>query len=153
MKEFPQSVYFRPYISIIMSKYYYLFHVLQSKIHNTVDSCNDPAPLDGYTSMSTTFNGHYPVGSNVSFSCEHGFQLSGNSYSICQENHRLWSPEPPSFCHPNNEINVLKFWKKKGLKKLTIKALIYDIHVHCFICFTIEYFNFSAKDFIIIWMD
>ena len=68
-----------------------------------VDSCDDPAPLYGYTSPSSTLNGHYSVGSNVYFFCEPGFQMNGNPHSICQQD-LTWSPQPPSFCYPSKRI-------------------------------------------------
>ena len=66
-----------------------------------VDSCNDPTPAFGNSSPSPPSYGRYSVGSNVSFSCQSGFQIAGNSFSICQMNY-TWSPKPP-ICYSSNE--------------------------------------------------
>ena len=80
-----------------------------------VDSCDDPTPAFGNSNPSPPSNGRYSVRSNVSFSCHSGFQIAGNSFSICQMNY-TWSPEPPNCYSSNGKLKNLLVESFKVLK-------------------------------------
>ena len=69
-----------------------------------VVTCDDPTPINGQTNPPSVFNGTYFTGSNVTFSCDPGFMISGSAFSVCQEN-KTWSQQPP-LCTKGNEINT-----------------------------------------------
>ena len=73
--------------------------------HNfALDSCDEPTiPVNGNTLPSSGSDGRYHVGYNVTFSCDTSFTISGNTFSICQENF-TWSHQAPH-CNPSNEMN------------------------------------------------
>ena len=65
--------------------------------------CADPTPVNGRTRPAPLSKGLYSFGTNVTFSCNDGFTISGNLSSNCQAND-TWSHQPP-VCNPGKEIN------------------------------------------------
>ena len=65
---------------------------------NILDSCDNPSQwYHGFT-RPFQIGGRFPVGSNVTFTCELGIQLNRvvNKFSICQQNYS-WYPRPPYY--------------------------------------------------------
>ena len=71
-----------------------------------VATCGPRSISDGEISYDRdSVNGRYPVNTTVTFMCNPGFSLSGESSSICQETAR-WNTLDPT-CDPGEEMFIL----------------------------------------------
>ena len=57
-------------------------------------TCGDPTPVNGQLHPSLA-DGIYPENTTVSFTCDDGLTLSGNSSSTCDAQ-GTWNPQPPT---------------------------------------------------------
>ena len=67
-----------------------------------LDSCDDPTQDNGNTVPAPSSDGRYPLGSNVTISCDPGFTAHGNTNIICQDV-QSWNPQPPT-CRLGDQI-------------------------------------------------
>ena len=123
---FAKSTYFKYYFKSCnkLSCTYVLYNheiciVLQSatwivNTHNCIfpEYCENPTPVNGSVNAakSPITSGYYYVGTDVSFSCDSGYNLIGSVSSTCQTN-GSWNPSPPK-CKQGNETDNVFYAKQ-----------------------------------------
>ena len=87
-----------------------MLHVLyrfEKYEHAFLGACVWPFLINGqFNATESQINAfHYPVGTNVSFSCNSGFRLDGSNFSTCLAN-GAWSISIPT-CTLGNKTNII----------------------------------------------